>query len=418
MLSPAPFASLALGALLLLGASGLSHAAPEGESAPGKEAAEASNRFALDFYGQVRQGEGNLFFSPLSISTALAMTREGAKGETAAEMDRVLHFQHFPDQLSLRQEALRLALKPPLVDDWSEGGRKQVPAYDLAVANRLWGAQDASFVPGFLKTLEGAYAAPLSQLDFRQGDAARAEINGWIATQTHERIKDILKAPQPLPNTRLVLANAIYFKAGWTSEFPQSATQDSDWRLESGEQARAQLMHTTADFGYAETETAQLLELSYRGGETSMVVILPKGPAKLSAIEGALDAPTLAGWLGQVRRQKVEVHLPRFKFTTPALSLKETLQALGMKRAFESSQADFSGMSSEGLFIGAVVHKAFIAVDEEGTEAAAATVVMMGRESVQMPVEPKRFRADHPFLFVIRHRRTGAILFMGRLVQP
>ena len=411
MLSPAPFASLALGALLLLGASGLSQAAPDREPAPGKEAAEASNRFALEFYGQVRQGKGNLFFSPLSISTALAMTREGAKGETAAEMDRVLHFQHFPDQLSLRQEALRLALKPPLVDDWSEGGRKQVPAYDLAVANRLWGAQDASFVPGFLKTLEGAYAAPLSQLDFRQGDAARAEINGWIATQTHERIKDILQAPQPLPSTRLVLANAIYFKAGWTNEFQKRATQEADWRLESGEKTRAQLMHTTSGFGYAETETAQLLELNFRGRETSMVVILPKGSTKLSALEESLDAATLTGWLGRVRGETVEVHLPRFKFTTPSLSLKKTLQDLGMKRAFEFKRADFSGMSSEELFIGAVVHKAFIAVDEEGTEAAAATVVMM-----EAGAAPER--VEHPFLFLIRHRKTGAILFMGRLVQP
>ena len=421
LLSPrAPFrSSLALGALLFLGASGLSHADPEKPEPMdnAQAAADGQNRFALDFYGRLRAQEGNLFFSPYSISAALSMTREGARAETAAELDRALHLG---PEFSAQQEALRLALRPPEITDWSESGeRQQVPAYALEVANRLWGARDATFQPEFLATLKGRYAAPLDQLDFTQSDAARKVINDWVAKSTHDRIKDILAAPLPLPNTRLALANAIYFKAGWTHAFPPHATQEADWHLEGAPPSRAQLMHTAKGFRYAETDAAQLLELSYRGGATSMVVILPKGPGKLSSLEAALTPDALAGWLGQLSPEQVEVHLPRFEFTTPSLRLREQLEALGVKRAFQESRADFSGMSEEPLYIGAVVHKAFIAVDEKGTEAAAATVVMMARKGARPnPPEPKKFRADRPFLFLIRHQQTGAILFMGRLAQP
>ena len=274
-------------------------------------------------------------------------------------------------------------------------------------------------MPEFLATLKGRYAAPLDQLDFRQSAAARQVINDWIAKSTHDRIKDIVPPSIPTPDTRLVLANAIYFKAGWAHEFPKRATQEADWRLEGGSPSRAHLMHTTAGYRYAETDAVQLLELSYRGEATSMVVILPKGPAPLSKLEETLTPQVLSGWLGRLRPELVEVYLPRFTFTTPSLGLKSELQALGLKRAFNASQADFSGMSGEPLYVGAVIHKAFVAVDEQGTEAAAATVVMMEAGSAPGdPPKPKLFRADRPFLFLIRHRETGAILFMGRLAKP
>ncbi|MGE0708984.1 MAG: serpin family protein [Planctomycetota bacterium] len=385
------------------------------DSAQAKAAADGSNGFAVDLYRAVKDQAGNQFFSPYSVSVALGMTREGARGETAAEMDRVMHF---PKDLAVAHEALRLGLVPPIHEEYTDKGREQRPAFALEVANRLWGQQGKTFVPAFLKTLEDRYAAPLEQLDFRQTAAARKRINDWVAEHTKDKIKDIVPEGLPTPDTRLALANAIYFKANWTDPFYEHGTKDEAFHLGGRKDAQVKMMHRGGHLGLGEDERVQVLELPYGRGETSMVVVLPKDREGLKQVEDALSADTLGGWLRLLRHQRVDVSLPRFKFTVP-LDLTQVLQGMGMKRAFNASQADFSAMcADEPLFIGAVLHKAFVAVDEKGTEAAAATVVMMRAGSAMRPEKPKPFRADHPFLFLIRDTRSGAILFMGRVVDP
>ncbi|MGE0708983.1 MAG: serpin family protein [Planctomycetota bacterium] len=400
----------------LLTAALLAAAAPAlaNDAQAAKAAADGSNGFAVDLYRAIKDQPGNQFFSPYSVSVALAMTREGARGETAAEMDRVLHF---PQDLAKAHEALRLGLVPPVHEEYGEHGREKRPAFALEVANRLWGQQGSQFVPAFLKTLDDRYAAPLERIDFRQTAAARKRINDWVAERTKDKIKDIVPEGLPEPDTRLALANAIYFKASWTHPFREHGTKDEAFHLGGGQDAQVKLMRVGGRFALGEDERVQVLELPYGRGETSMVVVLPKDPAGLKQVEGALSAEALGGWLRLLRRQRVDVALPRFEFTVP-LDLTETLQGMGMRRAF-SGQADFSGMSTEErLFIGVVLHKAFVAVDEKGTEAAAATVVMMEKGAAPRPETPAVFRADHPFLFLIRDTRSGAILFMGRVLDP
>jgi serpin B len=402
------------GLLLLASATALS--AKESDLDSARSAAEGVNRFALDLYRAVRAGEKNLFFSPTSVSVALAMTREGAKGKTAAEMDKVFHFAA---QRTASQRALRLALAPPLVSDWTpRGKRRQVKAFELSMANAVWGQEGLPLQPEFLEVLERDYTAPLERLDFAQVAAARKRINDWVAKRTHERIKDIIKPPLPYKSTRLALANAIYFKAAWAKPFQPQATREAPFHLLSGKTTPAKLMRKVEHFRYAEDSAVQVLELGYRGQKTSMVVILPRTKDGLRELETTLTHKGLTKWLKALRSTKVNVRLPRFKVTAP-LNLTKTLAAMGMPTAFDAQRADFSGMTTKvPLFIGAVLHKAFVAVDEKGTEAAAATVVLMAAGGVPRPVQPKQFVADHPFLFLIRQRETGCILFLGRLTNP
>jgi serpin B len=335
------------------------------------------------------------------------MTYAGARGQTASEMARALDFTLEPDRLHRAFAALRA--------DLNEGKKKD---HELSVANALWGQKDFGFLPDFLNLTGRDYGAPRHEVDFmRDPEAARRTINAWVEAQTHDRIKDLLPRGILTGDTRLVLTNAIYFKGFWADQFKKDATREEPFHTGAGASVKAPLMHRTGRYGYLDGGDFQALELPYRAKHLSMVVLLPKKVDGLAALERKLTAANLAAWLGKLHQQEVQVALPRFQMTRE-FSLKDTLQALGMRRAFIAGGADFSGMSGTNgrrLFISAVVHKAFVDVNEEGTEAAAATGVAVALTSA--PIF-QTFRADHPFVFLIRDNRSGSVLFLGRLTNP
>lgn len=367
---------------------------------------KGDNEFAFDLYGRLREQDGNLFFSPNSISTALAMTYAGARHDTADEMAKALHF-------TLPQEKLHPAFAELLKGLNGEGKKR---GYRLNVANRLWGQKGYGFKEDFLKLTKDNYGAGLQEVDFiRATEAARKEINAWVEKQTRDKIKELIKEGILDDTTRLVLTNAIYFKGDWNSQFKKDLTKEE--RFDDGSDVRitAPMMHQTGAFKYHDAGALQVLEMPYAGKELSMVVLLPKKVSGLAELEKSLSADKLAGWLGKAREQEVVVSLPKFK-TTSEFSLKDQLSALGMKKAF-TMQADFSGMNGrEDLYIAAVVHKAFVDVNEEGTEAAAATGVVV--DATSAPPPKPEFRADHPFVFLIRDTRNDSVLFLGRIVNP
>ncbi len=369
--------------------------------------AEGCNRFAFDLYARLKGAEGNLFLSPYSISTALTMTYAGARGRTAEQMAKVLCLPASGEAVHGAYGALQNDLNAA-----GAGG-----AFELVVANRLWGQKGYEFLPDFLKLLEADYGAGIGTLDFaKETEAARQIINAWVEKQTRDKIKELLKPGILGRETTLVLTNAIYFKGKWAEEFDKKATQEEDFFLAPEKKITVPLMHQTADFGYFEGDGLQALELPYRGDRLAMVVLLPKAKDGLAALEASLSADKVAEWVGKLHRREVQVALPRFK-TTAEFSLKDPLVAMGMADAFDPSKADLSGMNGQkDLFISAVIHKAFVDVNEEGTEAAAATAVVIRPKNGGRP--PPEFRADHPFLFLIRDTKTGAILFLGRILDP
>lgn len=376
----------------------------------------ANNAFACDLYGVLREGVGNRFFSPYSISLALALTRHGAKGETAAEIDAVMHFptERFGDL----QYFWRDALDPALVKEHVEGEWQTRAAYALQVANGYFAQEGFPLERDFTARLQLSHQARAHRVDFKNAPAARATINQWVEKWTKQRIKDLVPEGLPTPDTRLVLANAIHFKAQWEKPFSERATEDGEFKGRAGQVRPARFMRAVKRYRYADLGDAQLVSIPYRGNETNMVVVLPKAEDGLAALEAKLDGATLADWIARADSRRVRLRFPRFEFTAPT-NLTASLQGLGMKRPFSPELADFSGMTkAEPLYIGAVLHKAFVAVDEKGTEAAAATAVMMRLGAAPQPAQPVVFDADHPFLFLIRHERTGTILFMGRMEAP
>ncbi len=371
-----------------------------------RDVAEDNNRFALELYARLRTGTSeNLFFSPASLSTALAMAYAGARGQTAEQMADVLHFRLPQDKLHPDFGDLRRA--------WDVKAKES--GYRLNMANRLWGQQGFSFLPGFLAITREHYGAELAQVDFtRQAEPARQQINAWVEEQTQGKIRDLVPAGLLDDTTRLVLTNAIYFKGEWNRRFGKGATQDAPFHVSARQQADVPLMYQTDHFRYWSGEGLKLLELPYGKGDMAMLILLPDEVEGLSALEAKLTADNLSRWQSDFRRQKVRVHLPRFTMTSQ-FQLDDVLKAMGMTLAFARG-ADLTGMSSQGgLYISAVIHKAFVDVNEEGTEAAAATAG--GIRILKKQLE-QVFRADHPFVFLIRDNRTGSILFMGRLVNP
>jgi serpin B len=399
-----------------LGLAALSCANPATETDPAAKAdipviAKGDNQFALDLYAKLRGAEGNLFFSPYSISTALAMTRAGARGDTAAEMDKTLHFTLPEDKL---QPAFG-ALVKEVNGDPADAKR----GYQLSTANALWGQKGFAFNADFLKLVNGNYGAGLNEVDFKNAtEQARGAINAWVEKETRDKIKDLLHQGDLTPDTRLVLTNAIYFKGDWAAPFKKELTKEEPFHLTADKKADAPLMHRTGEYKYLDGGSFQALELPYTGKDLTMVVLLPKKADGLAEFEKDLAADKLTEWVGGLREQKVIVSLPKFK-TTQRVSLARTLSDMGMKKAFTSG-ADFSGMggSPGDLALADVIHKAFIDVNEEGTEAAAATAV--GVKAAAARIEPPTpvFRADHPFVFLIRDTRSNSILFLGRLVDP
>ena len=371
---------------------------------------EGNNDFAVALYGKLRSQGGNLFFSPESVSTALAMTYAGARGDTAAEMAKTLHFTLPPDRLHPAMGALLAGLNAP-----HDG-------YQLRVANALWAERDYKFLDAFLKLTASDYGAGFNPVDFKGStEAARLTINQWVEQKTDSKIKDLLKPGMVNPLTRLVLTDAIYFKADWQAQFQKAQTEDKDFHLSAAQTVKAPLMHRAGSYKYFNGGTFQILEMPYKTGELSMIVFLPKDMDGLRAFEQSLTASHAKQWLSQLQPvSRVIVTFPKFK-VTEQLELGSTLGAMGMPSAFERSAADFSGMTgNRELFLSAVIHKAFIDVNEVGTEAAAATAVAMVGMAMRAPdpTPPPEFRADHPFVFLIRDNRSGGILFMGRVSDP
>ena len=329
--------------------------------------AGGNTAFALDLYARLKTADGNLFFSPYSISTCLAMTYAGARGDTAAQMAQTLHFDTNQNQLAAAFGELQRQLN-------KEQEKKGI---ELDIANGIWAQKDHPFLPTFLDVARQSYGANLKQIDFRtRSETARMEINDWVGHKTKGKITDLIQPGVLTPATQLVLVNAIYFKGQWAREFAKHNTTNAPFSVTPTRKLQVPLMNLTADFKYAEVDGLQLLELPYAGDDLSMVVFLPRDVDGLKSVEDLLNKQTLDRWLAQAREQKVAVFLPKFKLTAQ-FSLAKPLGEMGMTDAF-SPRADFSGMDGErDLYISAVVHKAFVDVNEEGTEAAAATGSVM-----------------------------------------
>jgi serpin B len=386
----------------------MARALPAAEQADVAALVKGNNAFALDLYRQLRDKPGNLFLSPYSISTALGMTSAGARGDTLKEMTTALHF---PEQAKLHPAFTAL------IHQVNGEGKKKMP-YQLSTVNALWGQKDYPFQAEFVKLTRDHYGAGLREVDFAgDTEGAGKAINDWVERETQNRIKELIGQKILSKDTRLVLTNAIYFKAGWASKFDKDSTKDEPFFLANGEKAKAPLMHQTQDFPYYAADDLQALELPYIDKDLSMLVLLPKKAAGLAALEKDLTADRLATIVEKLRRNPVNLSLPRFRMTD-AFELKKPLEALGMKKAFDAA-ADFSGLNGgkEELYLSAVLHKTFVAVDEEGTEAAGATAVVV-KPKDGGPRETANFRADHPFLFLIRDTRNGSVLFLGRLSDP
>jgi len=391
----------------LIGCSGIVHA---GEPASDTRKVVAGNTgFAVDLYGKLRTREGNIFFSPFSISTALAMTCGGARGETEKQMAQTLRFDLPTDKLHPAFAALAADL----------GAVQQKGQVKLAVANSLWPQKGLAFLPDYLAWCQKYYGSSIRPVDYSgHTEAARKTINDWVEARTNRKIVELLKPEMVGSSTLLVLVNAIYFKGNWASQFETMLTENEPFHMSSGKSVTAPLMRQIHDLHYAESLGLQVLELPYAGGDLSMLVLLPTRVDGLGDLEAGLTAENLTAWTANLKSHKVAVFLPKFK-STSEFRLAGTLAALGMSDAF-SGRADFSGMDGrKDLFISDVIHKAFVEVNEEGTEAAAATaMVMVGSAAPSNPRPIPVFRADHPFLFLIRDNRNGSVLFLGRVTDP
>jgi serpin B len=376
------------------------------------EAVKGSNAFAVDLYGRLSTKPGNLFFSPESISTAFAMTYAGAHGQTATEMARVFHFTLPPARLHPAIGALLAGMNAP-----HQG-------YALSVADALWAEKDENFLPAYLKLVEANYGAGFHPVDFKSApDSVRATINAWVEKQTNDKIQNLLGPGAVTPLSRLILTNAIYFKAAWADQFSKNATENDDFHLSAGKTIQAPTMHNSGGYEYFKGPSFQALLMPYEKDEISMLILLPDNIDGLPALERSLTAANLDKWIASLSyAHEVIVSLPRFKITQQ-FELSSTLEGLGMKTAFDGNIADFSAMTGDkSLVISAAIHKAYIDLDENGTEAAAATAVVMEMATAMRPLSPPPppiiFTADHPFLFLIRENASGAILFMGRVTDP
>jgi serpin B len=375
------------------------------------ELVAGNSAFAFDLYRAIQDKDGNLLFSPYSISLALAMTYTGARGETEAQMADTLHYTLPQERLHPAFNALDLELISRGENAEGEDG-----GFKLNIANSIWGQTGYSFLPQFLDILAENYDAGLRLLDFmKEPEDSRVTINDWVSDETEGKIEDLLPPDSITPLTRLVLTNAIYFNAAWSYPFSEGQTHDDTFHLLDGGQVTVPMMEGTERFGYAEGEGYQAVELPYEGQQMTMDIWLPAA-GRFEEFTGALDSDAVAAILEDISTQEVHLTMPKFTYESQA-GLKDALAAMGMPAAF--SGADFSGMDgTRDLFIDNVIHKAFIDVDEEGTEAAAATAVIMALTAAPEPAQPKEVRVDRPFVFMIRDIQTEAILFLGHVVNP
>lgn len=363
----------------------------------------ANNEFAFDLYEEYSQIEGNMFYSPWSISTALAMTYEGAKGETSQVMANVLH---------MVQPEYRLAGFRQAIESINAGSDD----YMLSTANALWVQNGYPFLQSYLDTVEENYFGKATNLDFAtKTEESRQTINEWVEDNTNDKIKDLIKRGMIGPGTLLVLTNAVHFKGTWVLEFDKDETKESDFDTGSGT-VKVDMMQRTDDeaiYNFFEDDDVQVIELPYEGDRLNMIVVLPKDD--LDSMDFSLD--NLQDWKSGMLEERVKVYFPKFKFEQETL-MSDMLRDMGMGLAFTNA-ADFSGMTgAQDITISEVIHKAFVEVNEEGTEAAAATAVIMKATSAMDPEPIPEFRADHPFIFIIEDETTGQILFIGRVVNP
>jgi serpin B len=372
---------------------------------------QGNNAFALALFEVLRSEKGNLFFSPYSISAALGMTYAGARGETELQMAKALHFA-LP-QASLHPSFQALAAE---LAKRGEGAKaSDGKGFRLNIVNALWGQEGYDFLQSYLDLLSTYYGAGMERVDYSQPDKARTRINDWVSKETEERIQDLIPDGGVNELTRLVLTNAIYFNAAWATQFDDADTAGGPFTLLDGSQLTVPMMNLTESFNYAVSDGYLAVELPYDGREMSMMILLPEH-GRLDVYERPLSGETLDKLVAGMAPQQVKLTMPKFEFDAQ-FSLRDTLAEMGMPAAF-SADADLTGMAAKReLFISDVFHKAFVKVDENGTEAAAATAVVVGLTAFN-PVEPIEVKVDRPFLFLIRDIKTGAILFLGRVVDP
>jgi serpin B len=362
----------------------------------------ANNQFAFEMYLQYNEDEDNIFFSPYSISVALAMTYEGARGQTASEMQSVFHFPE--------DDIVRRAAFAKLYNEYNGNDTD----YLLSTANALWTQKDYKFLTEYLNLIEQYYMGEATDLDFiGKPEESRVTINNWVEERTNDKIKDLIPTGAIDAYTRLVLTNAIYFKGDWAVQFDEKDTHEADFKVNSEKTVKAQMMSLSGEsFNYTVTDTAQIIELPYKGDDLSMLILLPKEDC-LDSLEESISTENLNLWRSNLKEKEIDVHMPKFKLETK-YSMSDTLKKMGMPTAFSETEANFSGMNGKkDLHISSVIHQGFIEVNEKGTEAAAATGVIMRTSSIS-----PTFYADHPFMFLIQDNETGNILFLGRVVDP
>ena len=393
-------------------------ATPAATAAELAELVDGNSAFAFDLYHALRESsDGNLFYSPYSISLALAMTYAGARGETERQMADTLHYLLPQERLHTSFNSLDLELA-----SMADAPEEEGDAFTLNLANAVWGQHDYEFLAPFLDVLAENYGAGVRPTDFvGSPEESRVRINDWVAEQTEDKVKDLIPEGAIDGTTRMVLTNAIYFNARWFHPFFKQLTSARPFRLLDGSEVDVSMMMMAAAerLGYADGDGYQAVELPYRGRDMWMTILLPDA-GTFREFEESMDADLVAGILGDIEREYVELTMPKFEFESE-FSLKETLKAMGMPNAFDGFTADFSGMDGRScpgvcLLISDAFHKAFVSVDEEGTEAAAATGIVVILESARPT--PKKVMVDRPFIFLIRDRATDTILFVGRVENP
>ena len=375
-----------------------------------QEIVEGNNRFAFKLYNELKSStNNNLFYSPFSISTALAMVYAGARNETALQMSQTMNF---PQGDKFHSDYKNL------LDRLNEGTEGKIK---LNIANGLWAQKDYKFLDSYFGIVKSNYNSELKNVDFTdpiESEKTRKEINAWVEQKTNERIKDILSQGDLTSMTRLVLVNAIYFYGDWANPFEKQATMPKDFILIDGSKTNVSYMNRQGRYNYYEDSKIQAIEIPYKDNKASLVIFLPNKKNEITEFEKSFDYKYYQDIIAAFQISSVRLSLPKFQ-TTYKINLGTTLSHMGMPLAFSSSGADFSGMTGKrDLCISEVIHQAFINVDEKGTEAAAATAVLMKATAVRTPIEPKIFNADHPFIFIIKDNTTGSILFMGKIMNP
>jgi serpin B len=373
--------------------------------------ADGNNAFGAQLLGHLsRTGSGNLFFSPFSINSALAMTYNGARGQTATQMGHVLH----STLGASRMNAAFAAISSELADNSMAGGEQ---VYDVSLANAIWAQDGFAISNDFIQAVEQNFGAKVQQADFTNPAQVADDINNWVSDKTADNIQNLISPDALTPRTRLVLVNAIYFKGNWANAFDASMTVDESFHLNATSKVTVAMMNQEETISYMEDNQLQIAEFPYVGNNLSMVVLLPRAGHGLGVVQNGLMAGKLNQWLGKMSPMDVMASLPKFKLQSQ-FELAAALSGMGMSTAF-SRRADFSGISTAApLQISRVIHKAIVDVNETGTTAAAATGMVISIAAAMLNPPWVVFRADHPFIFLIRDRVSGAILFMGRVTNP